>query len=177
MPWRRWRVRRSGHHWCWCGRGGAFLKFFSIETMEPYVVVANKQKGKEGGGRGGGTIQQRDGCGVGCGSGSWLDEVPTNLSNNIEEEEEEPYLRVKCMFVRCPTYLYLYPCTLPTAPVSRSFGLRSSYEIAILDTDQRPTNKSLRLLNQFKLSKWMSQQVDPLPPSGFRSSQANLNPI
>ena len=27
--------------------------------MEPYVVVANKQKGKEGGGRGGGTIQRR----------------------------------------------------------------------------------------------------------------------
>jgi hypothetical protein len=69
-----------------------------------------------------------------------------------EEEEEEPYLRVKCMFVRCPTYLCLYPCTLPTAPVSRSFGLRSSYEIDILDTDQRPRNKSLRLLNQFKLS-------------------------
>jgi hypothetical protein len=36
------------------------------------------------------------------------------------------------------------PCTLPTAPVSRSFGLRSSYEIDILDTDQRPRNKSLR---------------------------------
>jgi hypothetical protein len=29
----------------------------------------------------------------------------------------------------------LYPCTPPTAPVSRSFGLRSSYEIAIFDTD------------------------------------------
>ena len=58
------------------------------------------------------------------------------------------------MFVRCPTYLHLYPCTLPTAPVSRSFGLRSSYEIDILDTDQRPRNKSLRLLNQFKLSMW-----------------------
>ena len=45
-------------------------------------------------------------------------------------------------------YLHLYPCTLPTAPVSRSFGLRSSYEIDILDTctDQRPRNK--------KLSKW-----------------------
>jgi len=28
-------------------------------------------------------------------------------------------------------------CTLPTTPVSRSFGLRSSYEIDILDTDQR----------------------------------------
>jgi hypothetical protein len=50
------------------------------------------------------------------------------------------------MFVRCPTYLHLYPCTLPTAPVSRSFGLRSSYEIDILDTNQRPRNKSLRLL-------------------------------
>jgi hypothetical protein len=37
----------------------------------------------------------------------------------------------------------LYPCTLPTAPVSRSFGLRSSYEIDILDTDQRPRNKSV----------------------------------
>ena len=46
------------------------------------------------------------------------------------------------MFVRCPTPL-LYPCTLPTAPVSRNFGLRSSYEIDILDTctDQRPRNK------------------------------------
>ena len=27
------------------------------------------------------------------------------------------------------------PCTPPTAPVSRSFGLRSSYEIAIFDTE------------------------------------------
>ena len=44
------------------------------------------------------------------------------------------------MVVRCPTPR-LYPCTLPTAPVSRSFGLRSSYEIDILDTDQRPRNK------------------------------------
>jgi hypothetical protein len=39
-----------------------------------------------------------------------------------------------------PTLSRLYPCTLPTAPVSRSFGLRSSYEIDILDTDQRPRN-------------------------------------
>ena len=48
------------------------------------------------------------------------------------------------MFVRCPTYLHLhlYPCTLPTALVSRSFGLRSSYEIDILDTDQRPGTTS-----------------------------------
>ena len=38
---------------------------------------------------------------------------------NETTAEEEPYLRVKCMFVRCPTYLHLYPCTLPTAPVSR----------------------------------------------------------
>ena len=29
--------------------------------------------------------------------------------------------------------LHLYPCTLPTAPVSRSFGLRSSYKIDILE--------------------------------------------
>ena len=85
---------------------------------------------------------QQDGCGCQCVATGGLE----------EEEEEEPYLRVKCMFVRCPTYLHLYPCTLPTAPVSRSFGLRSSYEIDILDTDQRPRNKSLRLLNQFKLS-------------------------
>ena len=34
----------------------------------------------------------------------------------------------------------LYPYTLPTAPVSGSFGLRSSYEIGIFDTDQRPKN-------------------------------------
>ena len=52
-----------------------------------------------------------------------------------EEEEEEPYLRVKCMCVRSLADLFLYPCTPPTAPVSRSFGLRSSYEIAIFDTD------------------------------------------
>ena len=52
-----------------------------------------------------------------------------------QEEEEEPYLRVKCMYVRSLADLFLYPCTLPTAPVSRSFGLRSSYEIDILDTD------------------------------------------
>jgi hypothetical protein len=53
----------------------------------------------------------------------------------LEEEEEEPYLRVKCMCVRSLADLFLYPCTPPTAPVSRSFGLRSSYEIAIFDTD------------------------------------------
>jgi len=29
----------------------------------------------------------------------------------------------------------LFACTPPTVPVSRSFGLRSSYEIDILDTD------------------------------------------
>jgi hypothetical protein len=53
------------------------------------------------------------------------------------------------MYVCTVPYLpRLYPCTLPTAPVSRSFGLRSSYEIDILDTNQRPRNKSLRLLNQ-----------------------------
>ena len=40
--------------------------------------------------------------------------------------EEEPYLSV---------LLLLVPCTPPTAPVSRSFGLRSSYEIAIFDTE------------------------------------------
>jgi hypothetical protein len=39
-------------------------------------------------------------------------------------------------------YPSFVPCTLPTAPVSRSFGLRSSYEIDILDTDQR-TNLQL----------------------------------
>ena len=56
----------------------------------------------------------------------------------------------------------LYPCTLPTAPVSRSFGLRSSYEIDILDTDQRPRNKSLRLQN------WISAAASkPLPRLSF----------
>jgi hypothetical protein len=39
------------------------------------------------------------------------------------------------MCVRSLADLCLYPCTPPTAPVSRSFGLRSSYEIAIFDTD------------------------------------------
>ena len=46
------------------------------------------------------------------------------MVGRLKEEEEEPYLRVKCMFERCPTYMYLhlYPCTLPgtvpTAPVA-----------------------------------------------------------
>ena len=53
--------------------------------------------------------------------------------------------RIYCKMYVCTVYLpRLYPCTLPTAPVSRSFGLRSSHEIDILDTDQRPRNKSLR---------------------------------
>ena len=39
------------------------------------------------------------------------------------------------MYDCLPALPCLYPCTLPTAPVSRSFGLRSSYEIDILDTD------------------------------------------
>ena len=58
----------------------------------------------------------------------------------IEEEEEEPYLFEFCTIPyllrqgRASYNLHLCPCTLPTAPVSRSFGLRSSYEIDILDT-------------------------------------------
>jgi len=39
------------------------------------------------------------------------------------------------MYDCLPALPSLYPCTLPTAPVSRSFGLRSSYEIDMLDTD------------------------------------------
>ena len=39
------------------------------------------------------------------------------------------------MYDCLPALPCLYPCTLPTAPVSRSFGLWSSYEIDILDTD------------------------------------------
>ena len=39
------------------------------------------------------------------------------------------------------TYLVFYPCTLPTAPVSRSFGLRSSYEPISL----KPTNVQLNI--------------------------------
>ena len=67
----------------------------------------------------------------------------------FEAEEEEPYLRVKCMYEHYMTYvrsladLFLYPCTPPTAPVSRSFGLRSSYEIAILDTDLKTHLRAL----------------------------------
>jgi len=49
-------------------------------------------------------------------------------------EEEEPYL-LKMYVLRSLADLFLYPCTPPTAPVSRSFGLRSSYEIDILGTD------------------------------------------
>jgi hypothetical protein len=53
-----------------------------------------------------------------------------------EEEEEEPYL-LKLHVLYCTSLLglFLYPCTLPTAPVSRSFGLRFSYESVIFDTD------------------------------------------
>jgi hypothetical protein len=54
------------------------------------------------------------------------------------EEEEEPYLKNSIYDALPIEGSRLYPCTLPTAPVSRSFGLRSSYEIDILDTDQRP---------------------------------------
>jgi len=72
--------------------------------------------------------------------------VVESKMDSSEEEEEEPYLfYVKCMFVQCPTYLHLYPCTLPTAPVSKSFGLRSSYEIDILALVDPPV---LRLFPQ-----------------------------
>ena len=37
------------------------------------------------------------------------------------------FIKIACI-VRSLLGLFLYPCTLPTAPVSRSFGLRSSYE-------------------------------------------------
>jgi hypothetical protein len=60
--------------------------------------------------------------------------------SKFEEEEEEPYLRKICLlmpYLSLHLYLslslHLYPCTLPTAPVSRSFGLRSSYKIDILE--------------------------------------------
>jgi hypothetical protein len=38
----------------------------------------------------------------------------------------------------------LYPCTLPTAPVSRSFGLRSSYESVSLTPTKDPGEKEMR---------------------------------
>jgi len=47
------------------------------------------------------------------------------------------------MYVRSLADLFLYPCTPPTASVSRSFGLRSSYEIAILDTDLKTHLRAL----------------------------------
>ena len=61
------------------------------------------------------------------------------MKSRLEEEEEEPYLEivVRCCLPR------VYPFN-PTAPISRSFGLRSSYEIDILDTDQLPRKKSRR---------------------------------
>jgi hypothetical protein len=65
------------------------------------------------------------------------------ISGIAEEEEEEPYL-LRCTVVlpASSSFVPLYPTlALPTtAPVSKSFGLRSSYEIDILDTDQRPRN-------------------------------------
>jgi hypothetical protein len=54
-----------------------------------------------------------------------------------EEEEEEPYL-----YILHDSLVHVDLYRGPTAHVSRSFGLRSSYEIDILDTDQRPRNKS-----------------------------------
>jgi hypothetical protein len=52
-----------------------------------------------------------------------------------EEEEEEPYFRNGCKYALFAVPVSLFACTPPTVPVSRSFGLRSSYEIDILDTD------------------------------------------
>ena len=56
-------------------------------------------------------------------------------------------------------YLPRLYCTLPTAPVPRSFGLRSSYEIDILDTDQRPTN-----LTRIEISVLVDRLLAPLRP-------------
>ena len=53
----------------------------------------------------------------------------------------------KCIQVVRTTMPYqsrLYPCTLPTAPVSRSFGLRSSYESVSLTPTKDPGEKEMR---------------------------------
>jgi len=75
------------------------------------------------------------------------------------EEEEEPHLfckapRYRRLQVVCkctqvvrttmPYQSRLYPCTLPTAPVSRSFGLRSSYESVSLTPTKDPGEKEMR---------------------------------
>ena len=54
----------------------------------------------------------------------------------IYQKNKKKKNRIYCKRYVCtvPYLTRLYPCTLPTAPVSRSFGLRSSYEIDILDT-------------------------------------------
>ena len=75
-----------------------------------------------------------------------LDKLPGGFMENwvgeicwlSEEEEEEPYLG-KQVFDALPVSTPFVPLYPTYRSVSRSFGLRSSYEI---DTDQRPRNKS-----------------------------------
>jgi hypothetical protein len=49
-----------------------------------------------------------------------------------KKKKNRIYVKLHVLYV---LGLFLYPCTLPTAPVSRSFGLRFSYESVIFDTD------------------------------------------
>ena len=56
--------------------------------------------------------------------------VVCRLLLNLDVKKKKKNRIQKCMnmYVRSCCWSLFYPCTLPTAPVSRSFGLRSSYE-------------------------------------------------
>ena len=62
------------------------------------------------------------------------------------------------------------PCTLPTAPVSRSFGLRSSYESISLTPTTCNVNKFFDGGSQNWLKKWLS------PPQAIRRGIICPNP-
>jgi len=63
-----------------------------------------------------------------------------NSNINFSDEEMKKKKKKNRIYKKMYVYALLLisfctPVPPPTAPVSRSFGLRSAYEIAILDTD------------------------------------------
>jgi hypothetical protein len=63
-----------------------------------------------------------------------------------EEEEEEPYLRVKCMFVQCPTCLVCTPVPyLPHLFQGVSASDLPTKSISLIPTKDPGTNQCGRL--------------------------------
>ena len=96
-----------------------------------------------------------------------------------KKKKNRIYVYTVCLYDALPASPRLYPCTLlPTAPVSRSFGLRSSYEIDILDTQRLNTGAELFRPLYFKSNffKHPTLLINPAIDSSAARPQNNLLP-